>query len=154
MAFDQETNLPAALHPATGLLRAVIQENEIYSKSVGEHLLINQTDLHAMTHLMNQGPMSAGELAKAVGVSAGAATTMIDRLERAGHVTRSINSKDRRGILVAPKEESVHEAWKQVLPIIIASEEILDEMNEGEKLAVEKYLEKMLVAYKHQSHSP
>lgn len=138
-------------HPATRLLRAVIDENDKYTKNVGEHLLVNQTDLVAMTHLINSGPMSAGDLAKAVGVSPGAATTMIDRLVKVGHVTRESNPEDRRAIVVVPKPESVAEAWKQVLPIITASENILDSMNETERAAVEKYLGQMLKAYQGKS---
>lgn len=135
------------VHPATELLREVIQVSESFSKSVGEKLLINRTDFEAMSHLIDKGPLTAGELANLVGVTAGSATVMIDRLAKVGHITREPNPKDRRGVLVVASPESVHTAWQHISPLILASEGILNEMTDLERDAVEKYLRFMLAAY-------
>lgn len=148
--MDEQSQTEQALygHRATRLLRSVIQESEEYSKTVGQHLMVNQTDLQAMTHLIENGPMSAGDLAKSVGLSPAAGTTMIDRLVEVGHVSRESHPTDRRAVVVVPNPQSVATAWQRILPLISASETILDDMNEEERAAVEKYLALMLKAYK------
>jgi DNA-binding MarR family transcriptional regulator len=136
-----------AVHPATSLLREVIDQSSEFSKNVGTHLDVNETDFNAMEHLITNGPMTAGALAKAVGISPGSATVMIDRLVAVGHVTRIPNPKDRRGVLVAPNPNSVAEAWKHISPLIIASEQALKEFTPSQRKAVQQYLESMLKVY-------
>jgi DNA-binding MarR family transcriptional regulator len=72
---------------------------------------------------------------------------MIDRLVAAGHVTREINPKDRRGVIVSPNPQSVTEAWKHISPLIVASEEALTKLKPAERLAIEGYLNSMLAVY-------
>ena len=137
-----------AVHPATSLLREVIDQSNEFAKNVGTHLNVNETDFTAMEHLIANGPMTAGALAKAVGISPGSATVMIDRLVAVGHVTRIPNPKDRRGILVSPNPKSIAEAWKHISPLIIASEQALKKFTAAERKAIEKYLTTMLAVYK------
>jgi DNA-binding MarR family transcriptional regulator len=137
-----------AAQPATKLLREVIEQSADYSRMIGAHLDVNPTDFEAMEHLIEQGPMTAGDLAKAVGISPGSATVMIDRLVAVGHVTREPNPNDRRGVLVAPNPKSVAQAWKHISPLILASEKALADLKPAERKAIELYLTKMLEVYK------
>lgn len=137
----------AEVEPATLLLREVIEKSHDYAKIVGAHLDVNETDFTAMEHLINNGPMTAGELARSVGISPGSATVMIDRLVSVGHVTRSPNPKDRRGVLITPNPASVTQAWKHISPLIMASEKALSELSAPERAAIEKYLHAMLAVY-------
>ncbi|MCX8530276.1 MAG: MarR family transcriptional regulator [Rhodoluna sp.] len=132
---------------ATMLLREVIDSSAEYSRMVGAKLDVNETDFEAMQHLIERGPMTAGDLAKAVGVSPGSATVMIDRLVAVGHVTREPNPNDRRGVVVVPNRESVAEAWKLISPLITASEEALKKVTPEELAAIENYLNTMLKIY-------
>lgn len=137
-----------AVHPATSLLREVIDQSNEFAKGVGTKLDVNETDFVAMEHLITNGPMTAGELAKAVGISPGSATVMIDRLEKVGHVTRESNPNDRRGILVCPNPASVAKAWEHIAPLIFASEAMLQQFTPAQRKAVQQYLEAMLEVYK------
>lgn len=132
---------------ATKLLRDLIDHSSDFSKHVGERLEVNPTDFAAMEHLIENGPSTAGELAKAVGISPGAATVMIDRLVGVGHVTRSPNPKDRRGIVVTANPKSITKAWQHISPLIFSSERLLGEMSPTERAAIEKYLSGMLEVY-------
>jgi DNA-binding MarR family transcriptional regulator len=142
------------VHPATSLLREVIEQSADYSRMVGEQLQVNQTDFEAMEHLIAHGPMSAGDLAKAVGISPGSATVMIDRLVALGHVSREPNPNDRRGVLVAPNPESVAQAWKHISPLIAASEKALADLSLAERTAIEAYLRTMLQVYSQTQERP
>src|SRR5687767_7076398 len=46
--------------------------------------------------------LSAGQLAEAMGLSSGAMTNRLDRLETAGLIRRVADPNDRRGVLVEP----------------------------------------------------
>ncbi|MEU4530495.1 MarR family transcriptional regulator [Micromonospora ureilytica] len=48
------------------------------------------------------GRLASGELAERTGLTTGATTRLIDRLERAGHVRRTADPADRRRVLVEP----------------------------------------------------
>jgi DNA-binding MarR family transcriptional regulator len=58
------------------------------------------TDLRGLGRLWAAGPMTAGALADAVGLTRGATTALIDRLEAAGHVRRVRGIEDRRTVAV------------------------------------------------------
>jgi DNA-binding MarR family transcriptional regulator len=58
------------------------------------------TDSKAMSALMQEGPMTAGEIAKRLGLTSGAVTNVIDRLVRAGLARRVADPKDRRKVIV------------------------------------------------------
>jgi DNA-binding MarR family transcriptional regulator len=142
------SSFQAPVYPATSLLREVIEHSAEYSRMVGAQLDVNETDFEAMEQLIAHGPMTAGDLAKAVGISPGSATVMIDRLVAVGHVTRERNPDDRRGVLVYPNPDSVAEAWKHIRPIVVASENALKKVSASERKAIEDYLEKMLDVYR------
>jgi DNA-binding MarR family transcriptional regulator len=58
-------------------------------------------------HLLQQhGAMTAGAVADALGVTSGAVTAMLDRLERGGHVQRIRDKVDRRRVIVDVTGES------------------------------------------------
>lgn len=61
---------------------------------------LNLTDLRSLSRLHASGPSTAGELAAAAGLTRGAMTTAIDRLERAGYVERVRGEVDRRTVVV------------------------------------------------------
>jgi DNA-binding MarR family transcriptional regulator len=50
--------------------------------------------------LSQQGPMTAGQLAQHTGLSSGAMTTALDRLESAGYARRVRDEQDRRRVVV------------------------------------------------------
>ena len=55
---------------------------------------INRTDARCMDVLDHRGRMTAGELAQASGLSTGAVTGVLDRLERLGYVRRLRDTED------------------------------------------------------------
>lgn len=54
-----------------------------------------------MRHLRQAGPMSIGELARALGVTTGSATVACKRLEKIGWLTRERQSEDERVVQVS-----------------------------------------------------
>lgn len=73
----------------------------VFSEAVASRLGINPTDLECLDLISLRGRMTAGELARATGLTTGAITGMIDRLERAGYARRERDAEDRRRVYVA-----------------------------------------------------
>jgi DNA-binding MarR family transcriptional regulator len=65
-----------------------------------ERLGISETDLHCMNIIENSGGLTAGELAVQSGLTNGAITGVLDRLERAGFAQRIPDPSDRRRVQV------------------------------------------------------
>lgn len=68
--------------------------------AAADALGLNPTDLRCLGRLYARGPSTAGGLAAAAGVSRGAMTTALDRLETAGYVRRLRGDGDRRQVMV------------------------------------------------------
>ncbi|HEX6673761.1 MAG TPA: MarR family transcriptional regulator [Actinomycetes bacterium] len=64
----------------------------------------NATDLYALSILELVGAMTSGELAARTGLTSGAATRLIDRLERRGHARRVADPADRRKVIIQPTD--------------------------------------------------
>jgi DNA-binding MarR family transcriptional regulator len=61
---------------------------------------INRTDGRCMDVIDREGPVAAGRLAEASGLTTAAVTAVIDRLEKAGYARRLSDPDDRRRVLV------------------------------------------------------
>lgn len=85
--------LNAAMRDASG-------QGVLYSQAVAQRLGINSTDLECLDLVVLRGPVTAGALAEATGLTTGAITGVIDRLERAGFACRERDPSDRRKVLV------------------------------------------------------
>jgi DNA-binding MarR family transcriptional regulator len=72
----------------------------LLSQSVADRLKINVTDLQCLVVVMSAGPMTAGQLAEATGLTTGAITGVVDRLEKAGLVQREDHPADRRRVVI------------------------------------------------------
>ena len=79
----------------------------LFSQAVGERLKMNPTDMECLDFLNLMGPLSAGQLGDLTGLTSGAVTALIDRLERAGYVQRERDAHDRRRVIVRRVPEKV-----------------------------------------------
>src|SRR5512135_715204 len=84
-------------------VRANQRATAIVDDVAAELMGIGRTDSLCLDLLEHRGQMSAGELARASGLTSGAITGVIDRLERAGMAQRVADPADRRRVLIEPK---------------------------------------------------
>jgi DNA-binding MarR family transcriptional regulator len=71
-----------------------------FDRAVADAVGLNLTDMACLDFLGLQGPLTAGRLAELTGLSSGAMTAALDRLEHAGYAVRRRDSGDRRKVLV------------------------------------------------------
>jgi DNA-binding MarR family transcriptional regulator len=88
-------------------LRRFVVELLVSSYEATEDVGVNPTDLGALCLLLLHGPAPAGRLAELTGLTTGAVTGVIDRLERGGFVRRELDPADRRKVIVVPDAERV-----------------------------------------------
>ena len=81
-------------------VRAFQTAVDAVDEAVAGRLGLNRTDLRCLDLLGQHGAMTAGELATASGLTTGAITRLLDRLEGAGYARRMRDTGDRRRVLV------------------------------------------------------
>ncbi|GAA2794091.1 MarR family winged helix-turn-helix transcriptional regulator [Kribbella solani] len=91
MSTEQERN---------AVFRRYLSAMALHSLASAEAAGLNATDYFVLNLLDLTGPRTSGELARWTGLSTGATTRMIDRLEQRGHVKRGFDPADRRKVVV------------------------------------------------------
>jgi DNA-binding MarR family transcriptional regulator len=91
------------------LIQAIIEKRREMStetimlhQSVADVLGLHITDHKCLDLIRQYGAMPAGRLAELTGLTTGAVTGIIDRLEKAGYVRRANDPKDRRRTIIEP----------------------------------------------------
>ena len=69
-------------------------------QAVADMLNLDITDYKCMDLIARLGPMTAGKLAELSGLTTGAITGVVDRLDKAGYAKRTDNPKDRRSVII------------------------------------------------------
>jgi len=74
----------------------------LFRNAMDESQGLNATDMECLRLLFLKGIATPSELARHTGLTSGATTAMLDRLEKPGLIERRPNPDDRRGTLIAP----------------------------------------------------
>jgi DNA-binding MarR family transcriptional regulator len=82
--------------------REMSTETIMFHQSVADVLGLHITDHKCLDLIRQYGAMPAGRLAELTGLTTGAVTGIIDRLEKAGYVRRTNDPKDRRRTIIEP----------------------------------------------------
>ena len=84
-------------------MRELSTRTVLFHHLIGERLKLNPTDHKCLDVIIrSEQPMTASQLAEETGLSTGAITGVIDRLEKAGYVRRKRDPNDRRLIFIDP----------------------------------------------------
>jgi DNA-binding MarR family transcriptional regulator len=101
---------------------------------------LSGTDHKYLGIIVDRGRMTAGELADASGLTTGAVTGLIDRLEREGLVKRELDKQDRRKIHIVPVEANVK---KRIHPLFKRLQQktnaLVESFSEKEIAILERY---------------
>jgi DNA-binding MarR family transcriptional regulator len=132
---------PEVLERFTWYMREHSALTVMFHALVAEQMGLSATDEKCLDLAMRaEGPLTAGRIAELSGLSTGAVTGVIDRLERAGYVRRVRDPHDRRKVLV---EVTVGDLDKFGEPFEKARDslvEVLAHFDEDELQVIERYL--------------
>jgi DNA-binding MarR family transcriptional regulator len=81
-------------------LRRVNLQGSFFGQTVAIRFGLSESDVEALEVLIDTGAATAGRLSELMGLSSGAVTRVIDRLEQAGYVRRVPDPADRRRVVV------------------------------------------------------
>ena len=88
-------------------MRRASSQGTIFSQSVADRVGVSSADMECMDFLIMEGRITAGRLAELTGLTTGAITGMVDRLEKAGYVRRERDENDRRKVYIATVPASI-----------------------------------------------
>ncbi len=77
----------------------------LFRHAVGERLGVNVTDMECLALIFYKGLATPSEISHYTGLTSGATTAMLDRLEKAHLIERRPNPRDRRGTLITLTNE-------------------------------------------------
>lgn len=112
---------------------------------------LHHTDLAALIHIMDaearSTPLTPGQLQTVLGLSSGATTSVVDRLERQGHARRDRDTVDRRRIHLHFSESARSVAQEFFGPLGQLSGQVMDQFSDAELEVVQRFLTGMVQAY-------
>ena len=103
-----------------------------FRNAMNEWAGLNATDMECIRLLFIKGIATPSELARHTGLTSGATTAMLDRLEKAGLIERRPNPNDRRGTLIAPAQSSAEKAASWFESARTAQDELISTYSESE----------------------
>jgi DNA-binding MarR family transcriptional regulator len=114
----------------------------LHARAIAEATGVHWTDFEALDVLDWTGPITAGELARRVGLTSGAITGVIDRLERDGWVRRARDPADRRKVIVemVPGRIDVEQQAAMFAPLVADIEAVSERFDDDQLAAILDYL--------------
>ncbi len=107
-------------------IRQLTTATVIAASAIAQQVGMNSSDLQCAELLVRMGPMTAGQLAELSGLTTGAITGVVDRLERAGWAQRVADPTDRRRVIIralpqdSPAEAGLYHPYTEAMSGLLA----------------------------------
>lgn len=111
-----------------------------YSQAVASRVGMHPTDLDCLSVIELEGPVTAGRLMEITGLTSGAITGVLDRLERNGYVRREPDPDDRRRVVVRGVPEAMREIGMAFVPMLRATDELHRRYSDDELATITDWL--------------
>jgi DNA-binding MarR family transcriptional regulator len=115
--------------------RTASNRDAALDKLAAARLGVSLTDLQCLNIVESRQGMTAGALATESGLTTGAVTAVIDRLERAGYARRVRDEQDRRKVKVEVTDEFYTRASEIWAPIAAEWQQVLSDGFSADELA-------------------
>jgi DNA-binding MarR family transcriptional regulator len=142
--LSRDSRREATIEEGGKVFRAYQTSNDNFDQAISDHLGMNRTDMRCVDLIDQAGGMTAGELARAAGLTTGAVTAVIDRLERAGLARRVADPADRRRVRV----EVTPRLWEVTAPLmgpfLAESSTILDDYTTEELERFTEFMQRVI----------
>ena len=125
------------------ILRAtadVAARRTAHGQAVAERQGLAAADVEVLTALSIEGAMTVGAIGELTGLTTGATTRMVDRLEQAGFVRRVADPADRRRVIVEPAGDRASAVVRAFEPVELAARQALAGLDEPVLEGIHGYL--------------
>lgn len=113
-------------------LRKSSAQGTLFAQAVADHAGISSSDMDCMDFINMEGRMTAGRLAELTGLTTGAITGVVDRMEKAGFVRRERDDSDRRKVFITPVPERQADIGRFYVLMQRAMQELLSRYTDAE----------------------
>jgi DNA-binding MarR family transcriptional regulator len=126
-------------------LRRFVVELLVSSYEATEDVGVSPSDFGALCLLLLHGPAPAGRLAELTGLTTGADTGVVDRLEKGGFVRREVDPADRRKVILVPDAERVDRDLFPHFPSLkkAAAQQFYDDFSIAELDLISEFLSRL-----------
>ena len=114
----------------------------LFRNIIFEKLGVNVTDMECLGFLFSKRIATPTELSKYTGLSSGATTAMLDRLEKGGFIERRPNPDDRRGTLIVLAKSGAEKVASWFAPVGKAQNALISNYSEKELQLISDFFER------------
>ncbi|MGW4382824.1 MarR family winged helix-turn-helix transcriptional regulator [Kitasatospora sp. NPDC004531] len=128
------------------LLQGLASEMNLLGHDFAAAQGLHATDVQALLAVLRAGDppgITPGGLRAELGLTSGAVTAVLDRLERAGHVHRTRDTADRRQVHVHYHPDAARLAFDWFTPVAQCTDRVRSEFDAGEVATVVRFLTRM-----------
>lgn len=127
----------------------------LFQEAISRQLGVSAAERKCLSVLWQLGVATPGQLLEATGLSSGAITGIVDRLERAGYARREPNPNDRRSLLIKPLRQD--ELMRKIGPAFegmrSAMEEVIGGYTPAERALIERHLHTTIATLRAQTEA-
>lgn len=124
-------------------LRRVNLQGSFLGQTVAIRFGLSESDIETLEQLIDLGATTAGRLAEITGLTSGAVTRVIDRLEQAGYVRRIPDPADRRRVIVEVVPERIASIQSTLDQVSSASAKEIGRYTDAQLSLIADFLTKM-----------
>jgi DNA-binding MarR family transcriptional regulator len=135
----------------TSLLRRNSTATVLLHHAIAERLGLGPTDHKCLDLLHERGPMTGRDLAAVTGLTSGAISGVVARLESAGYVDRRPDPNDRRKQILSPRPNNLarfHEVFRSLRR---AADSLVEGFDDAELAVIAEFLRRATGFASHQS---
>jgi DNA-binding MarR family transcriptional regulator len=140
MADMPDDPTPSTVHHLRALVLVLEQHGREFATQNG----LSGSDIRALVELLDHEragtPASPTMLARALGLTTASTTSLLDRLQRAGHVRRVARTDDRRRVNIVVTDSATRIGWQFFGPLIAATQTVLDARTPPERTVIDEFL--------------
>ena len=120
--------------------RSLGQASAMINHAVAERLGLHPTSWECLALLLEHGSMTPGRVAELMGLTTGAVTALLDRLEAAGYVRRQRDVQDRRRVIVELLPTVMRDAMPLFGPMLAEMKKLHSRYSQAELRSVAECL--------------
>lgn len=142
-----------AINSVIRSLRRVNLQGSFFGQTVAIRFGLSESDVEALEVLLDQGTATAGRLSELMGLTTGAVTRVIDRLEQAGYVRRISDAADRRRVIVELVPEKMIAIQEAMAGYDEKSASELGRYSEAELAVINDFLARMAAVTREEANA-
>ncbi|RJX67877.1 MarR family transcriptional regulator [Tsuneonella suprasediminis] len=113
---------------------------------VARHFDLGTTEVRAIEQLYLSGPMTAGDLGRALALTSGSVTALVKRLQANDLVERTVDRQDRRKVWISLRDDKIEEFLRPYLSTIAQGQSVIDRFSDDDLATVTRFLKEYCTA--------